>query len=177
MLLGRDCDELSICTISGIAESRGLQLARHTPFFPADPCGLWNRLLLSQTAWEGHALSACVFISPGRLGGSETDQMLGHYGLRSDSAATCMDSTWEIVTCADFLSPLPSQPSQTLPFHKRPGDVFEAEDQRSRVTQTPRVCAGTTLGGLGGAEHGDGGHPQPFQAAFLSRTAASRSSR
>lgn len=73
---------------------------------------------------EGHALSACVFLSPGRLGGSETDQMLGHYGLRSDSGATCMDSTWEIVTCVDFLSPFPSQPSQTLPFHKRPGDVL-----------------------------------------------------
>lgn len=67
-----------------------------------------------------------------------------------------MDSTWEFVTYADFLPQLPSQPSQTLPFNKpSPRDVFEVEDHRSRVTQTPRVCSGATLGGLGGAEHGD----------------------
>lgn len=53
-----------------------------------------------------------------------------------------MDSTWGFVTYAHFLPQLPSQPSQTLPLNKRPGDVYEVEDYRSRVTRHPESVLG-----------------------------------
>lgn len=119
---------LSTGTIWGRAAYHGLRLACHTPFYPADHCRPWDWLLRSQTVWEGHAPSALAFISPRRLGGSETDQIPGPCGLRSDSGVTCRDLTWGFVTYADFLPQLPSQPSRTLSFNKRPGDIFEVED-------------------------------------------------
>lgn len=76
---------------------------------------------------------------------------------------------------ADFLPRLPSQPRQTLPFNKHPGDIFEVENYRSRVIRHPESVLGPPWVGWEGLSTETGGHPPPFTAAFLSSPAASRS--